>query len=81
MRDHARDDFRELATGVRTSLDCTLAALHAIPDGDWQRTGRHGRRGEMSVTQIVEQFLSEHAEEHAQQFRAVVAQRNTMDPH
>lgn len=80
VRDHARDDVWELAIGVRTSLHRTVVMLRTIPDADWQRTGRHARRGEMSVTQIVEQFLSEHAEEHAQQFRAVVAEQHTMDP-
>jgi len=79
VRDHARDDLQELAIGVCTSLDGSVATLRAIPHGDWQRSGRHARRGEMSVTQIVEQFLSEHAEEHAQQLRVVVAEHHTMD--
>ena len=72
VRDHARDDLRNLAAGVRASLDRATAVLRAIPDADWQRTGRHARRGEMSVTQVVEQFLVEHAEEHAQQLEAVL---------
>ncbi len=73
VRQHARDDLRELAAGVRASLDRAAAVLGAIPEPGWQRTGRHARRGEMSVTQIVEQFLVEHAEEHGQQLAAVLA--------
>jgi uncharacterized damage-inducible protein DinB len=73
VREHARDDLGELAAGVRASLDRATAVLRAIPDPGWQRTGRHARRGEMSVVQIVEQFLVEHAGEHAQQLAAVLA--------
>jgi uncharacterized damage-inducible protein DinB len=73
VRQHARDDLRELAAGVRASLERATVVLCAIPAHGWQRTGRHARRGEMSVAQIIEQFLVEHAEEHAQQLGAVLA--------
>jgi hypothetical protein len=72
VRDHAHDDPRELVVGLRTSLDRAMALLRAIPSACWLRTGRHARRGEMTVAQIVEQFLVEHAEEHAHQLAATL---------
>jgi uncharacterized damage-inducible protein DinB len=73
VREHARDDPRELAAGVRASLDRATALLRSIPDPGWQRTGHHARRGEITVRQIVQQFLIEHTEEHAQQLTAALA--------
>jgi hypothetical protein len=67
----AHGDARALIPLVRAALERANDSIRAIADADWQRTARHANRGEMSVEQIVDHFLLDHAEEHAQQLAAV----------
>ncbi len=69
----AEEDARTLLPRVREALAQATAVLEAIPAADWQRSGRHANRGEMTVAMIVDQFLVDHANEHAAQFQAVLA--------
>lgn len=68
----AEDALAEVVPRVRGALVECEATLRAIPAQGWLRTGRHMRRGEMTVLQIVDQFLVEHMEEHLYQVEAVL---------
>jgi len=70
----ARTDstLEQIVPRVRAALSTAAAALRTIPAEGWVRTGRHARRGEMTVQQIVDQFLVEHVEEHLHQAEAVL---------
>jgi uncharacterized damage-inducible protein DinB len=67
----AGGDPARLADAVRAALDEAARVLRGIPAGSWSRSGRHARRGEMRVADIVEQFLVDHAEEHAAQAEGI----------
>lgn len=76
VNDHARDRLADVRRRVEGSLAEALTALAEIPESGWARTGRHARRGEMSVEQIVDQFMLDHADEHlAQLERSLAAAR------
>ncbi len=64
--------LEQVLPSVREALATAAAALRTIPAAGWQKTGRHARRGEMTVQQIVDQFLFEHVEEHTQQAEATL---------
>ena len=52
---------------VRASLAEVADAARSFPAGAWTRPGAHPARGVMSVHQIIERFIVEHLEEHAEQ--------------
>ena len=60
-------DPAALLERVRGSLAGLTEAAHAWPAEAWTRRGAHPVRGEMTVRRIVEQFIVEHLEEHADQ--------------
>lgn len=62
----------ETVARIRESLRECLALLRSIPPERWSRSGRHARRGEMTVDEIVEHFLLQHTEEHAAQAEAAL---------
>ncbi len=64
--------LEQIVPRVREALSTAAAALLTIPAEGWTRTGRHTRRGEMTVQQIVDQFLIEHLEEHMHQAEATL---------
>lgn len=72
VEDHAGDTLDRMLPMVQESLAHCVATLRSIPLEGWQHTGRHSRRGEMSVGQLVDSFLVEHLEEHLEQARGVV---------
>ncbi len=71
---HARDRLEDVVPRIQAGLDETLRLLRGIPASGWARTAHHARRGEMSVEQIVDQFLVDHLDEHlVQADRAIQA--------
>jgi len=62
-----RTDPAELLRRATASLAEATAALGALPPQAWDACGLHPTRGEMRVTDIVERFLLNHLEEHADQ--------------
>lgn len=68
---HAHDALDGMLARLGEALAGATAILSAIPAGGWARTARHARRGEMTVEQIVDQFLVEHVQEHTQQVESV----------
>jgi hypothetical protein len=60
-------DPSALLERVRTSLAEVTDAVRSLPPEAWTRRGAHPVRGEMTVRQIVQRFIVEHLEEHADQ--------------
>jgi DinB superfamily len=60
-------DPSDLLQRVRSSLAEVSDAARALSATDWTRRGIHPTRGEMTVGEIVETFIVEHLEEHADQ--------------
>ena len=52
---------------VRGSLADVTDATRAFTPAEWSRRGLHPTRGEMTVQSIVERFIVDHLEEHADQ--------------
>jgi hypothetical protein len=60
-------DPAALLERVRASLAEVSDAVRSWDDATWQRRGAHPVRGEMPVERIVETFIVDHLEEHADQ--------------
>ncbi len=60
-------DPSALLERVRTSLAEVTDAVRSFPPEAWTRRGAHPTRGDMTVQRIIEQFIIEHLEEHADQ--------------
>jgi hypothetical protein len=65
-RDRHTDPTALLAR-VRSSLHEVTDAARELPAEAWTRRGQHPTRGEMTVQGIVERFIVDHLEEHAEQ--------------
>ncbi len=65
-RDRHQDPER-LLERMDHELQKVLALLDRLDDQALARTGRHERLGEMTVAGIIDRFLVEHLEEHADQ--------------
>lgn len=73
VEDHAHDALGDVLPRVRESLRVTMDGLRSISPEGWTRSGKHARRGEMTVRDIVEQFIADHLDEHAAQAREALA--------
>jgi len=60
-------DPSALLERVRTSLAAVTDAVRSFPPEAWARRGAHPTRGDMTVQRIIEKFIVEHLEEHADQ--------------
>lgn len=60
-------DPAALLERVRSSLAEVTEAARALPPEAWTRRGAHPTRGEMTVHRLIERFIVEHLEEHADQ--------------
>ncbi len=57
----------ELLRRVNSDLDAVSAALGAMPAAAWDVRGQHPTLGDMPVHRIVDEFVVDHLEEHADQ--------------
>lgn len=57
----------ELMAQVHSGIETTRRYLPTLTAEQWRSVGLHGRRGEMKLPQIVEKFMIDHLEEHADQ--------------
>lgn len=64
-----RAETAELLRRMDQGVQQVLALLERLDQGSLERTGTHQRLGEMSVAAIIDRFLVEHLEEHAEQLR------------
>ena len=62
-----REDPRRLLARVDEGVAAVLALLERLDAEALARTGRHQTLGEMTVAQLVDRFLVDHLEEHADQ--------------
>jgi DinB superfamily len=62
-----RVDTAELLRRMDQGLEGVLALLDRLDDRALERTGTHERIGEMTAAAIIDRFLVEHLEEHAEQ--------------
>jgi uncharacterized damage-inducible protein DinB len=69
---HGQDSLAAIVPRIRASLDECIGTLRGIPPAAWEQTGQHPRRGAMSISQVVDDFLVNHAEEHAAQVQATL---------
>ena len=60
-------DPSALLERVRSSLAEVTDAVRSFPPEAWARRGAHPTRGDMTVQKIIEKFIVEHLEEHADQ--------------
>jgi DinB superfamily len=65
-----RDDPSRLLDRVDEGLAAVLALLDRLDDDALARSGRHQVLGDMTVAAIVDRFLVDHLEEHADQLEA-----------
>ena len=72
VQQHGRDSLDSMLPRVQTACSEAVDLLRQIPEDRWSRTARHANRGDMSVEQIVEQFLVSHVEEHLKQARETI---------
>jgi DinB superfamily len=73
VQQHGGDSLDSMLPRVQTACSEAVAALQQIPPNAWSRTARHANRGDMSVEQIVDQFLVSHVEDHLSQARAAIS--------
>jgi uncharacterized damage-inducible protein DinB len=71
--EHADDTLDAATERLHGALTRAAVVLSAIPAGAWTKRGRHSRRGDMTVAEIVEVFMLGHLEEHARQLDGVTA--------
>jgi hypothetical protein len=57
----------ELMQRVHQEIEVVRDYLPTLTDEQWQAVGMHPRRGEMQPAQMVEVFMLDHLEEHADQ--------------
>jgi uncharacterized damage-inducible protein DinB len=72
VQQHSHDTLDSMLPRLQTACTQAIEALQHIPPEGWKRTARHANRGDMSVEQIVDQFLVTHVEEHLAQARAAI---------
>lgn len=74
VEEHAHDKLAEARGRIERGLAEAATLLRAIPDGSWStRSATHARRGEMTIEQIVDQFILEHTDEHLAQAEKALA--------
>lgn len=66
-----REDPSALLERVRASLAEVSDTARGLSPEDWLILGAHPTRGEMTVHRIVEVFIVEHLDEHADQLEAL----------
>ena len=69
IEQHQHDSIAEIVPRIRAGLAECEATLRTIPSDAWQVVGQHATRGPMSVEQLVQAFVANHAVEHAKQIR------------
>ena len=72
VQEHGQDSLDTAVNRIRASLEECVSLLRALPAEGWSHSGQHAIRGPMTVEQLVDAFLVNHAEEHAVQVQASV---------
>lgn len=72
IEQHGRDSLPSMVTRLQASLAEAVATLRALPAEAWTHAAQHPTRGAMSIQDLVDAFLVDHAEEHAAQIQATL---------
>lgn len=72
---HAADTLDMVVPRIRQGTHEAVRLLRAIPPEKWRNTARHARRGEMTIEQIVDQFLLDHLVEHVDQAKSLLGRK------
>ena len=72
VQEHGQDSLDTAVNRIRASLEECVSLLRALPAEAWSLSGQHAIRGPMTIEQLVDAFLVNHAEEHAVQVQASV---------
>ena len=72
IRQHGNDSLDIAVDRLRLGLEESVRVLRAIPAEAWGSVGQHSARGTMTIEQLVDAFLVDHAEEHAVQIQSSV---------
>jgi hypothetical protein len=72
IEEHGHDSLDAMAARVRTGLAECVATMRAIPSDAWQTRGSHPRHPSISVYELIETYVCNHAAEHADQIRATL---------
>lgn len=67
VADHADDPLARAIGRLDGALADAEEILTAIPADAWGRRGRHPRRGEMTIAEIIDTFVLGHLDEHCRQ--------------
>lgn len=67
--------LRELFARVRADGARVATRMRQLSDADAARRGRHQTRGEFTVAELFERFVTSHLEEHVVQLRAILDAR------
>ena len=69
---HGHDSIADIVSRIREGLAECEVTLRAIPSDGWDVVGQSSTRGVMSVRQLVQAFVVNHAAEHAAQIHATL---------
>jgi len=72
IEEHGRDSLEAMVPRVRAGLAECVASLRAIPSEGWQTRGTHPRHPSISVYELIETYVCNHAAEHANQIQATL---------
>lgn len=61
------DEMAALFTRIDAGIADTIALLHRLSDDELRLTGTHQTMGEMTVAHLIDEFLVDHLEQHADQ--------------
>jgi uncharacterized damage-inducible protein DinB len=69
---HAHDSLDAMVPRVRAALAECVATLRDIPSAGWEVRGTHARHPSISVYELIETYVCNHAAEHANQIRTTL---------
>jgi uncharacterized damage-inducible protein DinB len=73
VEQHASNGLDTMLARLRSGLAEAVGTIRGLPPNAWARTAQHARRGEMTIEQIVQDFLVSHLDEHSQQIEATLS--------
>jgi hypothetical protein len=72
IAEHGHDSLEAMLPRLQAGLAECVATLRAIPSDGWQSRGTHPRHPSISVYELIETYVCNHAAEHADQIQATL---------
>jgi hypothetical protein len=79
IEQHGHDSLDAMVPRVRVGLAECVATLRSIPPEGWQVRGSHPRHPSISVYELIETYVCNHAAEHANQIQATLRTLETAE--